>query len=179
MRPAARLASAADLDATLARLDTMSVAQLQDFHRQAFSEPTHSRHRIWLVRRIAWRLQAQREGGLSERALARADELSAGQQLRQRRPVGRPAGDGTAIKVVPMPLSRGPTLAPGTVLRREWRGAIHHVTVHPAGFEYAGRFHDSLSAIATAITGTKWNGLVFFGLKQSHGKSAKPQEGAA
>ena len=131
------------------------------------------------MRRIAWRLQAQREGGLSERALARAAELSAGQQLRQRRPIGQATSNGAATKVVPMPLSRGPTLAPGTVLRREWKGTVHLVTVHPTAFEYAGRFHDSLSAIASAITGTKWNGLVFFGLKQSHGKSAKPQEGAA
>lgn len=166
MKPAARPAPAADLDATLARLDTMSVAQLQDFHCKAFGEPTHSRHRTWLVRRIAWRLQAQREGGLSERALARAAELSAGQQLRQRRPLDRSAGDGAATKVVPMPLSRGQSLAPGTVLRREWKGEIHLVTVHPAGFEHQGQLYDSISAVAGAITGTKWNGLIFFGLKK-------------
>jgi hypothetical protein len=56
----------------------------------------------------------------------------------------------------------------GTKLIREYQGVIHHVTVHRDGFEWEGRPYRSLSAIARAITGTRWNGLVFFGLKNRH-----------
>ena len=54
----------------------------------------------------------------------------------------------------------------GTRLLREWRGIEHTVTVRDADFEYQGRPYQSLSAIARVITGTRWNGLVFFGLKK-------------
>ncbi|QOJ01910.1 MAG: DUF2924 domain-containing protein [Phycisphaeraceae bacterium] len=54
--------------------------------------------------------------------------------------------------------------APGTVLRRSFKGAEHEVTVLPNGFEYEGKAYRSLSAVATAITGSHWNGFLFFGL---------------
>jgi hypothetical protein len=53
----------------------------------------------------------------------------------------------------------------GTVLVREWQGVEHRITVLDDGYEYQGRPYKSLSAVARAITGTRWNGLVFFGLK--------------
>lgn len=157
----------ATIAATLARLPHLTVDELRALHIEVCGAPTASRHKTWLVRRIAWRVQANEEGGLTERALARAAELSAGQQLRERRPVERSQALGSATKVIPIPVSRGPTLAPGTVLRREWKGAIHLVTVQQTGFEHDGRHYASLSAVARAITGTKWNGLVFFGLKSA------------
>ena len=58
----------------------------------------------------------------------------------------------------------------GTRLIREWRGVEHHVTVRIDGFEYQGRKYKSLSAIARAITGTRWNGPLFFGLRK-HGSA--------
>lgn len=149
----------------IARLDTMTVNELRTFHLRALGEPTASRHKTWLVRRIAWRLQAAEEGGLSERALARAAELAKDAQLRERRPVVTPSADAPArTKLVALPQSRDPGLAPGTVLRREWKGRPILATVHPEGFEYGGTIYRSLSALATAVTGTKWNGHAFFGL---------------
>jgi hypothetical protein len=59
----------------------------------------------------------------------------------------------------------------GTRLVREWKGVEHQVTVLPDGFEYLGHPHKSLSSIARAITGTRWNGLVFFGLKKQRGQA--------
>jgi hypothetical protein len=153
---------------TLARLPHLTVEELRAMHAEVIGAPTASRHKTWLVRRIAWRVQANAEGGLTERALARAAELSAGQQLRERRPVEHSTTAGSASKVVPIPVSRGPNLAPGTVLRRAWKGTMHLVTAQQTGFEHDGRRYTSLSAIASAITGTKWNGLVFFGLKSAH-----------
>lgn len=157
---------------TLARLPHLTVDELRALHAEVFGSPTASRHKTWLVRRIAWRVQANEEGGLTERALARAAELSAGQQLRERRPQDRTAAGTLTPKVVPLPLPRGPTLAPGTVLRREWKGTVHLVTAHQASFEHDGRHYTSLSAVAAAITGTKWNGLVFFGLKPTHARAS-------
>lgn len=166
---------------TLARLPHLTVDELRALHAEVFGTSTASRHKTWLVRRIAWRVQANTEGGLTERALARAAELSAGQQLRERRSVERTTVPRPADKVVSMPLSKGPTLAPGTVLRREWKGTVHLVTAHQSGFEHDGRMFASLSAVAAAITGTKWNGLVFFGLKPSHAheQAASPDAAGA
>ncbi len=59
----------------------------------------------------------------------------------------------------------------GTRLLREWRGVEHAVTVLPDGFEWEGRPYRSLSAIARAITGTRWNGWAFFGLKSGRGQA--------
>lgn len=58
-------------------------------------------------------------------------------------------------------------LTPGTILRREWQGQVYEVAVTTAGFEHDGRLFRSLSAAASAITGVKWNGLRFFGLKEA------------
>ena len=61
--------------------------------------------------------------------------------------------------------------SPGHALIREWRGVEHCVTVRQEDFEYQGRPYKSLSAIARQITGTQWNGLVFFGMKNTRGRS--------
>jgi hypothetical protein len=66
------------------------------------------------------------------------------------------------------------TLLPGTVLTREWNGYIHRVMVVAEGFAWEGRTYDSLSKIAHAITGTKWNGPRFFGLRDK--KPAEAQQ---
>jgi hypothetical protein len=60
---------------------------------------------------------------------------------------------------------RASTLSPGTRLLREWQGRTHHVTVVAGGFEYDGRIWRSLSAIAHDITGTRWSGPLFFGVR--------------
>ena len=64
-----------------------------------------------------------------------------------------------------------PSLEQGTRLIREWQGVEHVVTVTADGFEWKGRPYKSLSAIARAITGTRWNGWVFFGLKNHRGRT--------
>jgi hypothetical protein len=156
----------------------MTVAQLRDRYISVFGEPTASRHKTWLVRRIAWRLQADDEGGLSERALARAAELAKDSEIRVTAPrqlVADAIAEQPRTKTVAMPQIRDAGLAPGTLLRREWRGKPVVATVLAAGFDYEGTTYRSLSAVATAITGTKWNGHAFFGLK----KQPRHVQGAA
>jgi len=157
----------ADLSTEIARLDTLSVSELRAYHLAAFGEPTHSRHRIWLVRRIAWKLQEQAEGGLSERAQARAAELAKGLNLRQYRPSDQAStANPTRVKVVGLPTLTTDGLAPGTILRREWRGKTILAKVLPGGFEHEGTIYRSLSALANAVTGSRWNGHLFFGLRK-------------
>ena len=76
----------------VATLEQLTVGQLQDRYVEVFSEPVRSRHRQYLIRRIAWRLQANAEGGLSERALRRAEELADNADVRLTPPRSRPAG---------------------------------------------------------------------------------------
>lgn len=151
--------------AAIARLPTMTVAQLRDHYHATFGEPTASRHKTWLVRRIAWRLQANDEGGLSERALKRAAELAQDAEIRVTAPRTTVVVDPARTKQIALPLHHDAGLAPGTVFRRAWRGVEMVVTVLPTGFDWNGTVYRSLSAVARAITGTRWNGHVFFGLK--------------
>lgn len=156
-------------------LGGMGVGQLRERYRAVFGEATSSGNRQWLLRRVAWRLQALEEGDLSERARRRAAELARDADLRVRPPAGPivPPTASTAparLLTVSGRVVRGADQrlpAPGTVLRREYEGKHHHVTVLTDGFEYDGRRYRSLSAVATAITGSHWNGFLWFGLAKA------------
>jgi hypothetical protein len=161
----------ASVDAQLEALTTMTVAQLRARYLEVFGEPTTSGNRQWLYRRVAWRIQALAYGGLSERARQRAAELARDADIRVQAPrtiaPQRPANANNRVltlsgKIVASSDSRLPP--PGSVLRRTWKGTEHEVTVLPSGFEYRGATYRSLSAVATAITGSHWNGFGFFGL---------------
>lgn len=157
----------ADLPAQIAALRTMTVRELRERYREVFGEPTHSGNKDYLRKKIAWRIQERAEGGLSERARTRIDELAPDAPIRWRpTPAQRAAVD--AALAAPMPKEspkRDPRLPPaGTILRRDYQGVTHEVTVREDGFEYRGEHYRSLSKIARAITGTQWNGLLFFGL---------------
>lgn len=139
-------------------LAEMTVAELRERYAGVFGEDTRSRHKEFLKKRVAWGLQAKVEGGLSDRALRRAEELAKDSDLRliaPRHTVTRPFRP-SADRRLPMP---------GTVLTREYHGQTVSVTVLDAGFEYAGQVYRSLTAVAKAITGTHWNGFHFFALK--------------
>ncbi len=166
--------SSPELARELALLDTLTVNDLRAYHLRFFHEPTASRHKTWLVRRIAWRLQADAEGGLSERAITRAAELAKEAEIRVTAPRVASKLDAAKTKVIALPPNRNAGLAPGTHLSRDWRGKRIFVTVLPDGFDYEGTVYRSLSAIARTITGTQWNGFVFFGLKP-----ARPAKGTA
>jgi hypothetical protein len=156
-------------------LDGMSAARLREVYREVFGEATRSGNRRWLARRIAWRMQAEAEGDLTERARRRAEELARDADLRSRPPTDRGPTLGANLrtvtgKVVRRPDDRVPL--PGTVLTREFKGETHRVTVLQSGFEYEGETYRSLTAIADKITGAHWNGFHFFGLDRKRRESA-------
>lgn len=147
----------------------MTVGELREKYREVFGEESRSNHRQFLIRRIAWRLQALAEGGLSERARQRALEIANDADLRIRAPKNflKDEVDDEADRTVVSRLQgnkdeRLPM--PGTELTREYRGQRIVVRVLPDGFEYDGRRFRSLSAVASEVTGVRWNGFLFFGL---------------
>jgi hypothetical protein len=144
-------------------LRNLKTSELRRRYHALFGEASPSSHRPHLFRRIAWRLQAQAEGDLSERAWRRAAELANEADLRLRAPQSfwRELADTAACR------KRDPRLPPaGTVVERSYRGQMVRVTVLANGFAYQGQEYGSLSAIAQRATGTRWNGFHFFGLRQ-------------
>ncbi len=158
------------------KLRRASLAGLREKFREVFREEARSRHREHLFRRIAWRLQALAEGDLTERARGRANEIAQDADLRKVAPrdfftvEGEPAETTRATesrqKDRRLPL-------PGALLSRKWKGRTILVEVLAKGFRYENQQYTSLSAIAVAVTGTRWNGLAFFGLTRTTGGERK------
>ena len=172
----------ADIAKELAALQQMSVSELHGKYREVFGEPSRSRNKDYLRKKVAWRIQELAEGGLSERARGRIAKLTAGLPDGWRRRLQNPSeGPATAKKSGAKRKKvreRDPRLPePGATLRRIHKGEEHMVTIHEVGFEYGGKHYTSLSKVAQAITGTPWNGFVFFGLKKRTAK--KSAESAA
>jgi hypothetical protein len=131
----------------IAALATKSVAELAADYAALFGKAPRSRHAAWLRKRIAFQMQVAVHGGMASAARAALDRLTA------------------EIELPPAPTAdAGDRLRPGTVLQREWRGQQIRVQVLADGFEWNGNVYGSLSAVANAITGTRWNGRLFFNL---------------
>ena len=139
----------------LATLETMSLEQLHEQWRDLYGGEPPGYKRRFLIKRLAYRLQELFHGGLSAAAKTR---------LASRRgdPVARMDGrvtDSTQAKQ---------DILPGTRFVRIWKDRRYEVLAHQSGFEYEGRIFRSLSAVAREITGTRWNGRLFFGLKKTN-----------
>ena len=144
----------ADVLGRLAALKTAATPALKQQWRELFGTEPPPYNRRFLESRLAYRIQELAYGGLKPETLARLEAL--GEQL-----------DGGKVTVRRMRGDDKPIA--GTRLIREYQGVEHVVTVTRDGFEYQGHPYKSLSAIARAITGTRWNGRVFFGLRPSRG----------
>src|SRR5215212_8260176 len=144
----------ADVLGRLAALPTLPTADLKRQWRELFGTEPPPFNRAYLQSRLAYRVQELAYGGLRPETRARLEAL--GEQL-----------DGGNVV-----LRRGRADSrplPGTRLVREWRGVEHTVTVRADDFEFEGRPYRSLSAIARHITGTRWNGWTFFGIRRAGG----------
>jgi hypothetical protein len=145
-----------------------TLAGLREKYQELFQEETRSRHRGHLFRRIAWRLQALAEGDLPERARRRAQQIAQDGDLSMVGPRDFLIVEGERVRSTHTSRSRRQQDSrlplPGTLLTRQWRGRTLLVEVLTQGFRYENQHYSSLSAIAVAITGTRWNGLAFFGL---------------
>jgi hypothetical protein len=150
-----------DLPAALRAVESMTTAELHARYAELFGHATMSRNRTYLRRKIQYRIQEIAQGGLSDRALARATELAGAGRLHHGHYGARRAEAPQVASV-----HAAPALVPGARLRRTFQGTDHEVLVLEGGkLEYGGRTYGSLSTIAKEITGTVWNGKTFFGLK--------------
>jgi hypothetical protein len=124
-------------------LAALDLAGLRDAWRRRYSQPPKMRSTELLARLLAWKIQADAFGGLDAFTI---------RLLRSEAP--------------PVPRVQ---LTPGARLSREWQGRRYEVEVLEEGFQFNGARHRSLSEVARAITGTRWNGLRFFGLREGRG----------
>ena len=142
--------------ARLAALKATPTTELKERWRELFGKEAPPYNRRFLESRLAYRIQELAYGGLKPDTVARLEAL--GEEL-----------DGGNIAVRRKRVDDRPIA--GTKLIREWQGVEHAVTVLQDSYDYQGRLYKSLSAVARAITGTRWNGWVFFGLKSPGGRS--------
>lgn len=129
-----------DLDRTIAAIEQLNLEGLREEWARRYGAPPPLRSVPILRMLLVWRIQAAVRGGLdaeTRRALARKGRLKA----------------------------EGLELGIGARLTRQWQGRTHEVIVEAAGFRWEGRTYKSLSAVATAISGSRWNGPRFFGLR--------------
>lgn len=143
-------------ESELAALDGATLASLRQQWIALFdTTPPKALHRDMMVRALAWRLQTAGPGDLSTAAQRDLGVITA--QARAKRLA-------TASPAAPQPAST--RLKPSTQLVRVWHGTTYTVEVTDAGYEWEGAAYRSLSEIARLITGTRWNGLLFFGLRE-------------
>jgi hypothetical protein len=162
----------AELNQHIDRLRCMTTAQLQLKYRELFGQASHSNHKGYLFRRVAWRMQALTEGGLSERVCQYAREIAADADLRLCAP-GKLVGGQPAVCVATASRPLDPRVPPpGTQLVKRYKKDTLTVTVLEDGYQYGERVYKSLSAIARQVTGTQWNGFLFFSLgrRQERGR---------
>src|SRR5258708_16528708 len=157
------------------QLRRATVGELRTKYFDLFGQPSHSNHKQFLFRRVAWRLQALAYGELSDQARQQALALAQDADLRIKAPrhlVG--AGQQVLLPTLRSRRKEGRDKRlpqPGGVLHREFKGQLVVVQVLDHGFQYQDRFYKSLSAIARQVTGTHWNGYAFFRRKTSDGGS--------
>jgi len=128
-------------------LQHMSLPDLQEKFNEVYGYRTIINNPQSLRKRLAYRIQELHYGGLTEEEYAVLHKIAAGQ--------GAPGNS-----------DRASILMPGTILTRLWKGKVYETTIMKDGnYEYGGRIYHSLSRVAREITGTQWNGKVFFGVK--------------
>ena len=138
--------------AQLAAFEKTPTADLKKMWRELMGTEPPPYNRVLLVKRLSYRVQELAFGGLSKEAEHRLDDLV----------------DELEGKKKPKPKDMSAPIV-GTKLIREWKGVLQEVTTLSDGYEWQGRAYKSLSAVARAITGTRWNGPLFFALRK-HGK---------
>jgi Protein of unknown function (DUF2924) len=153
-RAVVRNATKPSLESEIAHLRGLDLKGLRARWQSMFRRqpPSHlPRHLLFAV--LAYQLQAEQLGDLA---------LETTRLLKQ---IGNGGTTATAVQLTAEFDRQRVDLKPGTILMREWKGQSHRIMVVDEGFAWNGKTYDSLSKIACTITGTKWNGPRFFGLR--------------
>ncbi len=143
-----------EIGGRLALLPGMSKPELIDLWNELFKIPPPCQlRRNLLIKFVAYKMQEKVYGSLSPATRKRLSEFAR-----------KVSANPTVV------LSEVPRIKPGIHLVRNWRGRSHRVIVLENGYEYAGKRYSSLSQVARLITGTRWSGPLFFGLRSNHAK---------
>jgi hypothetical protein len=144
----------------LSKLGTAGRAELLTIWTATLGKPPPAfrTSRELLASALAWQLQERKFGGLKPATKRKLRVLARAQEHKKR--------------AMPSP-QLSTNLRPGTAIIKQWRGAQHVVTVLADGFQHQGKVYRSLSQLAREITGTRWNGPAFFGLRKGHGRTAE------
>lgn len=160
-----------DIAKEIDALQQMTTSELAERYQQLHGQPVRTRHRAYLIRKVAWRIQANAEGDLSERARRRAAELANDTDVRVMAPktvLCPNEGPGHTVRAtVRDGERRDPRLpSPGTAIVRQYKGRTIWVLVleDGEGFEWEGERYRTLTAIARKVTGGHINGFRFFRL---------------
>lgn len=146
-----------EITTKLQELPHLPRPRLHSLWQELFAKPAHPQlRRNLMVPLLAYRLQEQAYGGLKPFTRKRLQKLAVDLEQKQK---ARP--------------SLVPQLRAGTKLLRQWQGQMHEVVVADEGFDYRSKRYESLSEIARQITGTRWSGPLFFGLKNRQARSAQ------
>lgn len=161
------------IEQEMAELRRMNTTQLWERYAELYGQPTRSRHKSYLIRKLTWRIQALAEGDLSERARRRAEELANDADIRVMPPrfasqpleAGASSGGQQVVAVSHLGDPRLPS--PGSSISRWYKGQhiIVQVLADGSGFEYQGEKYKSLTKIAEIATGMHINGYRFFHLE--------------
>jgi hypothetical protein len=139
----------------LETLPAIGKSELRKLWKKVFNaDAPESLRKSAMIPILGYRIQELAYGGLSAKSAKRLLELAGALETDPRAPI-----------------APGPRIKPGTRLVRQWHGQVHVVNVEENGYEYKGSSYSSLSEVAQLITGTKWSGPRFFGLK---GKRKQP-----
>lgn len=144
----------------LAEIQQLPTSELKERWRELYETEPPAGSRSYLVKRICYRVQELHYGGVSDATRA---------HLRKHLEDVGLANEGTDPAHTAQRRAKNGQPVAGTRFTREWHGERHEVTVVDGGFEYAGRPYRSLSAVAKAITGSHWNGPLFFGIRKRKG----------
>ncbi len=151
MKPRAPAIGRESLAAEIAGLSTLGIDELREHWKAMFGKaPSRDISRSFLTRAIAYRLQEKAFGGLKPSMQRLLAEFA------------HDGTNGSAVATAPSRIAQ-----PGAVLVREWRGISHQVSVLEKGFCFRGKRYRSLTEVAREITGTRWSGPLFFGLRRS------------
>ncbi|MEZ4387210.1 MAG: DUF2924 domain-containing protein [Candidatus Krumholzibacteriia bacterium] len=157
----------ASIAAQVLALESMNVAQLRVRWNKVFGEETKQRHRRYLIRRLAWKLQEDQLPKLTPEQEARVAEYQREYEAMPPEKWFPNAGRGRKARAAQKPPGSPQNRRlpkPGSLITRDWKGRQVAVKVLDKGFEYQGRVYRSLSGVAREVTGTSWNGWKFFGV---------------
>jgi hypothetical protein len=153
---------ASTIAAKIKALQQLPVNKLREEYHRVYGEATTAANKGFLIKKIAWKIQELEFGGITEEVTQKAWEMVEGLNLPGRIPSIKLREKCTGSVQFPSQDKRLPL--PGTIITREYKGMRIEVEVTEEGFVYAGNKYHSLSAVAKAVTGSHWNGFVFFHL---------------